>query len=182
MLLTNVGTAHIENLASQDEIAREKGDLVAALTPDGVAVLNAEDPRVLAQRTRSRARVVTYGIGGDVRAENARARGDAGHAFTLVAPAGRVEIEIAGLARTTVLNALSAAAAAIEAGASLADVVEGLRRWRAPDGRMAPQRRVTTSSCSTTPQREPDGSRAAQPRGAEGAARAGRARRHMAGS
>jgi UDP-N-acetylmuramoyl-tripeptide--D-alanyl-D-alanine ligase len=140
VLLTNVGTAHIENLASQDEIAREKGDLVAALTPDGVAVLNAEDPHVMAQRTRSSARVVTYGAGGDVRAENARARGDAGHAFTLLAPAGRVEIEIAGLAQTTVLNALGAAAAALEAGASLANVAEGLRRWRAPGGRMSPQR------------------------------------------
>lgn len=139
-LLTNVGTAHIENLGSQDEIAREKGDLVAALTPEGVAVLNAEDPLVLAQRARSRARVVTYGKGGDVRAEEARARGNTGHTFTLVSPVGRAEIDIAGLARTTVLNALGAAAAAMAAGANLAEVVEGLRRWRAPAGRMAPLR------------------------------------------
>ncbi len=139
-LLTNVGTAHIENLKSQDEIAREKGDLLAALTPDGVAVLNAEDPRVLAQSARTRARIVRYGTGGDVRAENVRGLGEAGHAFTLLSPAGRIEVEIAGLARTTVLNALGAAAAAMAAGAGLEDVATGLRRWRAPAGRMAPQR------------------------------------------
>src|SRR5262249_41622204 len=34
-VVTNVGTAHIEHLGSREEIAREKGDLLAALGPDG---------------------------------------------------------------------------------------------------------------------------------------------------
>lgn len=137
-LLTNVGTAHIENLGSSDEIALEKGDLVAALAPSGVAVLNAEDPRVLAQRERTRARVVAYGAGGDVRAEAIVSEGTRGVRFRLVAPHGSALVRVAGLARTTVINALGAAAAALAAGATLAQVSEGLARWRPPGGRMAP--------------------------------------------
>jgi UDP-N-acetylmuramoyl-tripeptide--D-alanyl-D-alanine ligase len=137
-LVTNVGTAHIENLGSADEIALEKGDLVAALDASARAVLNADDPRVLAQRARTRARVVTFGrgAGADVRAEDERALGAQGFAFTLVAAGARTPVEVRGLGETTVINALAAAAAALAAGAPPADVREGLGRYRPPSGRM----------------------------------------------
>ncbi|MFV1883924.1 MAG: UDP-N-acetylmuramoyl-tripeptide--D-alanyl-D-alanine ligase [Balneola sp.] len=45
-IVTNVGVAHLETFGSQDVIAREKGKLVDNLKAGGVAVLNADDPRV----------------------------------------------------------------------------------------------------------------------------------------
>jgi UDP-N-acetylmuramoyl-tripeptide--D-alanyl-D-alanine ligase len=45
-VITNVGVAHLETFGSQEVIAREKGRLVDNLTSGGVAVLNADDPRV----------------------------------------------------------------------------------------------------------------------------------------
>jgi len=68
-VITNVGTAHIEFLGSREEIALEKGDLVAHLPADGTAVLNADDPLVIAQRSRTSARVISFGtaINADVR-------------------------------------------------------------------------------------------------------------------
>jgi UDP-N-acetylmuramoyl-tripeptide--D-alanyl-D-alanine ligase len=137
-ILTNVGTAHIENLGSQDEIAREKGELVAALGPDATAVLNAADPRVLAQRSRTRARVVTFGDAGDVRAERVSALGSRGFAFDVVAPQGRVAVHVAGLGESSVMNALAATAGALAAGATLSDVASGLARYRPMGGRMEP--------------------------------------------
>ena len=60
-VVTTVEPAHLEAFGSLEAIAREKGDLVAALRPAGLAVLNADDPRVLAMAERTSARVITFG-------------------------------------------------------------------------------------------------------------------------
>ena len=61
-VVTNIGTDHRSNYGGPDGIAREKSKLVAALPADGVAVLNADDPRVIAMHSQSAARVITYGF------------------------------------------------------------------------------------------------------------------------
>lgn len=60
-VVTAVAEAHSALLDNLDGIARAKGELVEALPSDGVAILNADDERVLAMRSRTTARVVTYG-------------------------------------------------------------------------------------------------------------------------
>src|SRR3954469_5426066 len=57
----NVGSAHLGEFGSVEAIAQAKGELVEALPADGLAVLNADDPRVLAMAARTAARVVTFG-------------------------------------------------------------------------------------------------------------------------
>ena len=57
----NVGTAHLGEFGSREAIAQAKGELVEALTPDGTAVLNADDPLVAAMATRTHAAVATFG-------------------------------------------------------------------------------------------------------------------------
>ena len=64
-VVTVVNRAHLAYLGSLEAIAQEKGRLVEPLPPDGVAVLNCDDPRVRAMRERTRARVVTYGLNPD---------------------------------------------------------------------------------------------------------------------
>ncbi len=64
-LVLNVGRAHLGEFGSQEQIAVAKGELVEALPDDGVAVLNADDPLVLAMASRTRARVITFGTGAD---------------------------------------------------------------------------------------------------------------------
>jgi UDP-N-acetylmuramoyl-tripeptide--D-alanyl-D-alanine ligase len=137
-VVTNVGTAHLEHLGSRQEIALEKGDLVAALAPAGVAVLPADDPLALAQGERAPGRVVTFGRGAraEVRAERVAGLGERGFAFELAAPEGRTPVHVAGLGEHTVANALAAAAAALVAGASLDDVSAGLASFRPVGGRM----------------------------------------------
>ncbi len=139
-VITNAGTAHIEHLGSREAIALEKGDLVAALDADGTAVLNADDPLVLAQAARTAARVMRFGRGelADVRADEVKPTSDGRYHFVLTAPSGRTEVEVAGLGETTVPNALAAAAAAIASGVSLADVSAGLRSYSPVAGRLQP--------------------------------------------
>ncbi len=58
-VVTNVGSAHTQFLGSLQAVAREKGEIVRALPPHGLAVLNASDPLVRAMAERTRARVVS---------------------------------------------------------------------------------------------------------------------------
>jgi UDP-N-acetylmuramyl pentapeptide synthase len=60
-VVTNVGSDHYQAYGSLDAIGREKGRLPRSLPPDGVAILNADDPRVLAMRDGLHCRVITYG-------------------------------------------------------------------------------------------------------------------------
>jgi len=64
-VVTAVNHTHLAYLGSMEAIAQEKGRLVEALTPDGVAVLNYDDPRVRAMRKCTCAHVITYGLSPD---------------------------------------------------------------------------------------------------------------------
>ena len=137
-VVTNVGTAHIEHLGSREEIAREKDDLLAAIPPEGTALLHGDDPLLRAEASRVRARRVTFGLepACDVRADKIERPAPGRFAFDLVAPDGRQRVEVAGLHAGTVPNALAAAGAARAAGASLEDVAAGLDTYRPAAGRM----------------------------------------------
>ena len=70
-VITNVGTAHIGLLGSEQAIADAKCELLAELRSDGVAVLNGDDQRLMSTAaTVWTGRPVTYGLTtGDVRGE-----------------------------------------------------------------------------------------------------------------
>src|SRR5262245_23422003 len=74
-VVTNIGTDHIAAFGSVEAIAAEKGKLIAALPSEGIAILNADDPNVIAMRSRCAGRIITYGLAPEamVRAENVNA-------------------------------------------------------------------------------------------------------------
>ncbi|MHB8947774.1 MAG: aminoacyl-tRNA hydrolase [Rhodoferax sp.] len=71
-VVTHIGSDHFSAFKSRDAIAEEKGKLIKSLPSGGVAILNADDPRVLAMQSLFAGRTVTYGLASD-----ALLRGDA---------------------------------------------------------------------------------------------------------
>ncbi|GIG62814.1 UDP-N-acetylmuramoyl-tripeptide--D-alanyl-D-alanine ligase [Longispora fulva] len=128
----NVGTSHIGEFGSQDNIATAKGELVEALPDTGLAILNADDPRVRAMAPRTRARVVLVGeaADADVRAADVTVDERGRAAFTLVTPEGDVRVALGVAGRHQVGNVLVAAAVGRELGmtpAQLGDILPRLR-------------------------------------------------------
>lgn len=139
-VVINVGSAHLGMLGSREAIARAKGELVRGMAPDGIAVLNGDDPLVRGMADSTAARVVFFGEGpdSDVRATDIRVDDLARPSFTLTdartGDAQPVSLQFSG--EHYVPNALAAAAVALSLGASVEQVADALRaaepasRWR----------------------------------------------------
>jgi len=123
-----VHPAHLERAGSIERIALAKSELPAALPPDGLAVLNADDPAVDAMRHVTAAPVRTFGLGSgaDVRAEEIVSRGLAGTEFTLIAAWGTRRVRSGMPGRHLVPHALAAAAVAERFEVPLDDVEAAL--------------------------------------------------------
>ena len=127
-VVLNVGTAHLGEFGSREVIATTKSELVQALPDSGVAILNADDPAVAAMSAKTAARVVTVGLaeGADVRAVDVELDELARPRFTLTRGADSIAVRLAVHGQHQVGNALSAAAVALECGATLQQVAAAL--------------------------------------------------------
>ena len=131
-VITNVGHAHVEQFASIEDVALAKRELIEALSSGGVAVLNADDPRVERFREVHAGRSVTFGLspGADVRAEDIEQRVE-GIRFRLGAV--RFESPLAGI--HNVLNLLAGLAVAGLFGIEPGDLREAVAALEAGERR-----------------------------------------------
>lgn len=154
-LVLNVGTAHLGEFGSRETIAAAKGEIVEALSQDGIALLNFNDPLVAQMGQRTKASVCWFGVSDDPLASLVEQFGvadllvraasvqldelqrpsfvletyQAGETFSV-----NVQLNLIGL--HMVSNAVAAAAAAIAAGVSPSQVAVGLSQVR----RVSPMR------------------------------------------
>ncbi|MFI1012633.1 UDP-N-acetylmuramoyl-tripeptide--D-alanyl-D-alanine ligase [Streptomyces sp. NPDC020965] len=137
-VVTNVGTAHLGEFGSQDAIARAKAEIVEALPPYGLAVLNADDHRVMAMRNRTGARALSFGIteSADIRASGITFDDQGRGQYTLITPDGGAPVRLRQAGEPQIANSLAAAAVAHEAGLDAGTTAELLSnataqsRWR----------------------------------------------------
>ena len=137
-VVTVVGAAHTKYLGSLDAVARAKGELVEALEPSVIDVLNADDPRVIAMAARTEAQVLTYGVEdcADVHVEAVRLDDLARPRFTVRTPWGPTDVELAVSGAHMALNAAAAIAAAGTLGVTPAVAAEALATATVTEGRM----------------------------------------------
>jgi UDP-N-acetylmuramoyl-tripeptide--D-alanyl-D-alanine ligase len=132
-VVTNVGPVHLERMGSLEAIAAAKSELVQALPASGTAILNFDDPRVLAMRDKTRAKVLTYGLDlqADLWADEIVSEGLEGIHFTLHYNGEEFHVQVPLLGRHSVHTSLRAAAAGLAEGMAWDHILEGLQDRRA---------------------------------------------------
>lgn len=127
-VVTNVSHSHLERMGTLETIARAKSELPAALPPDGLAVLNGDEPLIRGMAGVTRAPVLFYGLGRDChyRAEALESRGLEGISFVLQAGDERRRLRCALPGRHSVYTALAAVAVGRYLGLSWEEIEAGL--------------------------------------------------------
>lgn len=133
-VVLNVGPTHLERLGSMEAIAQAKGEAIEALSEQGVAVLNADDPYVSKMPSRTKARVLTFGIenGADFRAYGIEGHGTDGCDFTLQCLGRELRVHSPLPGPRLVYNALAAIAVAVADGMSVEQAAAALSRQVIP--------------------------------------------------
>lgn len=142
-LVTQAGRAHLEGFGSLEGVARAKGELLAALPADGVAIINADDPFAAYWEGQTQARVIRFGFSSaaDVHTDPLQCQmriDDAGarQLFQWVTPTGEAAAALRFLGRHNLRNALAAAAVGEALGLSPATVAAGLAAAHPAPGRL----------------------------------------------
>ena len=142
-LFTNLTRDHLDYHKTLDDYFSAKARLLHYLAPDGLEVVNADDPAW--RRLRREHRRVTFGErAGDVTAR--RVTLDAsGSRFELVTPTGDASVRLPLLGRFNVSNALGVAACAWGLGVDLETIADRLSQAPQVPGRME---RIATQPCA----------------------------------
>ena len=132
-----VGTAHIGEFGSREVIAQTKGELIASLDKDGIAILGTYDEFTPKMASQHQGEVILFGEKADiqVRAADIEMREGRPH-FDLVTPAGRDAVGMRAVGAHQVANALAVAAVGtalalpLELIASSLSTAEISSKWR----------------------------------------------------
>lgn len=132
-VVLKVGLAHAGEFGGIERTVLAKSEMVTELHDTDVAVLNADDPRVVPMAELTAAKVVWFGLGdgAEVRASDIRVHAR-GTEFTVTVPGepgeanAVVGVSFGVLGEHHIMNALAAIAAARALGVPLADIVEAL--------------------------------------------------------
>lgn len=131
-VVTNIGTVHAARAGSQEVIARGKAELVQALppAPEGVAILNYDDPLVRGMASLTRARVFFYGLDpqAELWADEIEGMGLEGIRFRLHYHHEVLHLRVPLIGAHSVHTVLRAAAVGIVEGLSWLEIIDGLRQ------------------------------------------------------
>ncbi|BAW79592.1 UDP-N-acetylmuramoylalanyl-D-glutamyl-2,6-diaminopimelate/D-alanyl-D-alanyl ligase [Candidatus Nitrosoglobus terrae] len=137
-VITNAGPAHLDGFRDLSGVAQAKGEIFQGIYPEGVAVLNRDDPNFAYWRSLvSKSSVMDFGLtpSGEITADNV-VIGTEGSHFSLITPIGRTDVQLPLLGRHNILNALAATAAAITLGLNLDQISMALASLVPVSGRL----------------------------------------------
>ena len=127
-VITNIGDAHIERLGSRENIFKAKCELLPHIRPDGLLVLNGDDPLLASLKDHAPVPTVFCGQGEgcDYRAQVTGGDGVSHIHCRLTTPRMDREVKIPALGEHMIYPALIAAAVGERCGLSPDQIEEGL--------------------------------------------------------
>jgi UDP-N-acetylmuramoyl-tripeptide--D-alanyl-D-alanine ligase len=133
-VITNVSEVHMERAGSMEAIVAGKAELVENLppAPEGVAILNYDEPLVREMAANTSARVLNYGLSpeADLWASDIEGLGLEGVRFVMHYQDELVHVRVPLLGRHSVHTALRATAVGLVEDLGWQDIVEGLQDTR----------------------------------------------------
>jgi UDP-N-acetylmuramoyl-tripeptide--D-alanyl-D-alanine ligase len=139
-VVTGIGTEHNRSLGTLEATRQEKGEMVRALGPGALAVLNGDDPNVRFMAGQTRARTVTYGLGADVDVRGTDVALDWPHGtrFRVHSRAGVHDVRVRLIGKPGVYAALAAITVALAEEYPLETALRALETVTPTPGRLEP--------------------------------------------
>lgn len=130
-VITNIGVSHIEKLGSQQGILKAKLEILEGLSPDGLVVLNGDDPLLRGIEGSLKHRTVYYGMenGLDYVAKDYESLGESGTQFSIKLEGQTYNFSIPVPGIHNVYNALAAIAVGMEMNIPMNTIIEGIRSY-----------------------------------------------------
>ena len=127
-VVTMIGPVHLERAKTMETIVAAKRELIEALPPDGTAILNRDDDRVMEMADHTNAQIFTYGLDrrADLWADNIQSMGLSGIRFTLHHHDEALTLSVPILGRHSVHTALRATAIGLVENLSWEEIATGL--------------------------------------------------------
>ncbi|MDO9069378.1 MAG: UDP-N-acetylmuramoyl-tripeptide--D-alanyl-D-alanine ligase [Deltaproteobacteria bacterium] len=134
-IVLNALPAHLQSMGSVEAVAAAKGELLLRISDGGLAVVNADDPRVASLPQNPSARRISFGINrGEVRIKEIETLGLDGQRLLIITPKGEMSVLFKACGKHNVYNALAATAALLEK-VELSVIAAGLEEFTPYKGR-----------------------------------------------
>jgi UDP-N-acetylmuramoyl-tripeptide--D-alanyl-D-alanine ligase len=134
-IVLNALPAHLQSMGTVEAVAAAKGELLHRISDGGLAVVNADDPRVASLSQNASARRISFGIDrGEVRAKEIESLGLEGQRLLISTPKGEISVLLKAYGRHNIYNALAATAALLEK-MELSEIAAGLEMFTPYKGR-----------------------------------------------
>lgn len=138
-IITNIGEAHLDHYERIEDIAAAKLELLNALTPGGIAILNRDNEYTRLMGLNRAGKVIYYGLSSvsDYYADAIQHHGPEGTSFTIHSRGGsEASVRMALYSLGDVYNALAAYATAAELGIPAGTITNALEHgFTLPEGR-----------------------------------------------
>ena len=153
-VITNVGDAHIGNLdGTRQGVLRAKSEIFAHLAPDGLAVLNGDDPLLSTLHLPFKTLRCGEGAGCNVRVTDVAERGIEGVSCTVTTEKGSYTLSIPSPGRFMIYSASMGVAIGEQLGLSRQEIIDGVAAYTPTGSRMRllprPDNRLIIDDCYT---------------------------------